>query len=313
MGEVLPAGTKNNISVSVPLQAFGLIVTAEPYYAVSTPSDLVVLKNVFTDQTQGTLERVNAKATLLPHGMYTAETDGAKSNIRPITRNEHSPLELYEAYNALRIAQNAGAEKYSPEIYAKASQDLQNAAQMDTDKHREEKVEIASARSAVERAEDARVDTLRKKSAERQAQAQQDALNASADAARSQQQAAQSQADAARAQQQADAARLAQQQAQLQTQQAELAKQQADDAAARARAAEASANARADSAEATREKLRAQLNAVLQTVETERGLVVDLSDVLFDTGKSNLKDDDPGLARPHCRHPAGVPFAHRPG
>ncbi len=282
LGEVLPAGTKNNISVSVPIQAFGLIVTAEPYYAVSTPSDVVVLKNVFTDSTNGVLEHVNAKANLLPRGIYSAETDGSHTNLNPITRNEHSPLELYEAYNAVRIAQAAGSEKYSPEIYAKAKLDLTNAADMDNNKHRDEKLEITEAREAVERAEDARVDTLRKRAAERTQQAQDAALAANANAA-------QSQADAAAAQAQAERARLAQQQAQLQTQQAELAKSQADAAAERARAAEASANARANSAEATREKLRAQLNAVLQTVETPRGLVVNLSDVLFDTGKSNLK------------------------
>ncbi len=282
LGEVLPAGTKNNISVSVPIQSFGLIVTAEPYYAVSTPSDVVVLKNVFSDQTNGVLEHVDAKASLLPRGIYAAATDGSNTISRPITRNEHSPLELYEAYNALRIAKNAGAEKYSSDIYSKADLDLKNAAEIDSSKHRDEKMEITDAREAVERAEDARVDTLRKKAAERQ-------RNAEIAANDAQQQAAQSQADAARAQQQAEQARLAQQQAQIQTQQAQIAKSEADIAAARARAAEQAANARANSAEATREKLRAQLNAVLQTVETPRGLVVTLADVLFDTGKSNLK------------------------
>ena len=289
LGEVLPAGTKNNISVSVPIQAFGLIVTAEPYYAVSTPSDVVVLKNVFSDQTNGVLEHIDAKAALLPRGIYAATTDGAHTVSNPITRNEHSPLELYEAYNALRIANDAGAQKYSPDIYSKADLDLKNAADIDSSKHRDEKMEITDAREAVERAEDARVDTLRKKAAERQRNAEVARNEAQVQAAQSQAQAAQSQADAARAQQQAEQARLAQQQALLQTQQAELAKSQADAAAARARAAEAAANQRADSAEATREKLRAQLNAVLQTVETPRGLVVTLADVLFDTGKSNLK------------------------
>ena len=282
LGEVLPAGTKNNISVSVPIQSFGLIVTAEPYYAVSTPSDVIVLKNVFTDQTNGVLEHVDAKTTLLPRGIYAAETDGSHTVANPVTRNEHSPLELYEAYNALRIAQAAGAQKYSADTYSKADLDLRNAADIDSSKHRDEKMEITDAREAVERAEDARVDTLRKKAAERQRDAEVAAVQA-------QTQAAQSQADAARSQQEAERARLAQQQAQMQTQQAEIAKSEADLATARARAAEQAANARADSAEATREKLRAQLNAVLQTVETPRGLIVTLADVLFDTGKSNLK------------------------
>jgi len=42
-------------------------------------------------------------------------------------------------------------------------------------------------------------------------------------------------------------------------------------------------------AEATREKLRNQLNAVLATTESARGLIVNMSDVLFDTGKYTLK------------------------
>ena len=289
LGEVLPAGTKNNISVTVPLQSFGLIVTAEPYYAVSTPSDVVVLKNVFTDQTNGVLEKVVAHTTLYPRGLYSEETDGAHTVSHPITRNEKSPLELYEAYNAVRIAQASGADKYSPDTFAKANEDLKNAADMDSAKHRDGKMEITYARQAVERSEDARVDTLRKKAAERQRQAE-EARNAA------QQQAVASQAQAQQAELQSERDRLAAENARLQALQAQNAKAAADAAAAQARASEmeanqraAAANARAQSAEAMREKLRAQLNEVLQTTETSRGLVVNLSDVLFDSGKYTLK------------------------
>ena len=279
LGEVLPAGTKNNISVSVPIQAFGLIVTAEPYYAVSTPSDVVVLKNVFSDKTNGVLEHVNAKATLLPRGVYLAETDGAHTIDRPITRNEHSPLELYEAYNAIRIAENAGASKYSPDVMAKVKTNLQNAADMDTNKHRDEKMEITYARAAVEGAEDARIDTLRKKAAERQRNAELARNQAQEQAAHAQVQAAQSQAEAERA-------ALAKAQAE-----AERARAEADAANARAQAAQATAQANktVEDANAVREKLRQQLNSVLQTSESARGLIVNMSDVLFDTGKYTLK------------------------
>ena len=296
LGEVLPAGTKNNLSVTVPLQAFGLIVTAEPYYAVSTPSDIIVLKNVYTDQTNGVLEKVQAHATLYPRGLYAAETDGAHTVSNPITRNEKSPLELYEAYNAVRIAQATGADKYSPDTLAKANQDLKNAADMDTNKHRDEKMEITFARQAVERAEDARVDTLRKKAAERQREAEQARNDAQQRALQSQAEAAQSQAQAQQSALQSERDRLAAENARLQAEQAQAAKAAADAAAAQAHAAEleanqraAAANARAKSAEEMREKLRAQLNEVLQTTETPRGLVVNLSDVLFDSGKYTLK------------------------
>jgi outer membrane protein OmpA-like peptidoglycan-associated protein len=289
LAEILPDGTKNNVSVTVPSQAFGMIVTAEPYFAVSTPSDVIVLKNVFTDRTNGVLETVDAKATLLPRGVYADATDGAHTVSNPITRNEQSPLELYEAYNAQRIAKDAGAEKYAPEIYTRAQQDLTNAADIDSSKHRDKKLEITYARGAVERFADARVATLRKKAAERQQNAELAKVQAQANAAASQ-------AEAQQSALQAEKAREAAQQAQLQAQQSQLAKAQADAAAAQAQAQALSANQRADAAneraanaEQMREKLRAQLNEVLQTTETARGLIVNLSDVLFDTGKYTLK------------------------
>ena len=282
LGEVLPSGNKNNITVTTALQSFGMIVTAEPYFSVSTPSDVVVMKNVFTDSTKGELEKVTAKATLYPRGIYAESTDGAHSISHPITRDEKSPLELYEAYNAVRIAQAAGADKYSADTFGKANQDLKNAADMDSSKHRDQKLEITYARQAVQRAEDSRIDTLRKKAAERQ-------RNAELAKNQAQEQAAQSQAQAQQSQQQAEAARLAAEKSNLQAQQAQLAQAKADADAAQARASEADANRRAQSAEQMREKLRAQLNEVLQTTETPRGLVVNLADVLFDTGKYTLK------------------------
>src|ERR1700755_1955030 len=102
LGEVLPAGTKNNITVTTALQSFGLMVTAEPYFSVTQPSDVVVLENeIIQDKTNGVLEKVNAHYMLLPRGTY-AETEGAKTVANPITRDEQYPLELYEANNAIR-------------------------------------------------------------------------------------------------------------------------------------------------------------------------------------------------------------------
>ena len=275
LGEVLPAGTKNNIHVTTALQSFGLIVTAEPYFSVSTPSDVIVLKNVTRDDTNGVLEKVTAHATLMPRGVYTEETDGQHTITHPITRNEHSPLELYEAYNAVRIAEEAGAAKYSEQTFADANLDLKNASDMDSSKHRDEKMEITYAREAVQKAEDARVDTLRKKSAERQRNAEIAKNDAQAEAAQSALQAQQAQLAA----QQAEAAKAAAD--------AERAKAQAEAAEAQAKAAQA--NQQVADANQVREKLRDQLNSVLATSETARGLIVNMSDVLFDTGKYTLK------------------------
>jgi outer membrane protein OmpA-like peptidoglycan-associated protein len=289
LGEVLPAGTKNNIHVTTALQSFGLIVTAEPYFSVSEPGDVVVLQNVIQeDKTAGVLEKVNANYYLLPRGAY-AETAGAHAVANPITRNEHSPLELYEADNALRIAQEAGADKYAPEIMQQAKLDLQNASDMDGNKHRDEKMEITDAREAVERAEDARITTLRKQAAEREANTVIAKNQAQAEAAQAAQQAAESQQQAAQSQMAAQQAKLEADQAQAAKAQADAARAQADAEAAEARAKAAEANKSAEDANAVREKLRNQLNSVLQTSETARGLIVNMSDVLFDTGKYTLK------------------------
>ena len=117
LGELELSGNKANLDASVPFQSFGMIVTAEPYYSVSQPSDVIILRNVFNDKTQGVLEQVNIHYSLLPKGLY-ANTDGAHSNDNPITDREHYPLALYEAHNAARIARSVGADKYAADIMA---------------------------------------------------------------------------------------------------------------------------------------------------------------------------------------------------
>ena len=277
LGEVLPSGGKNNIHVTTGLQSFGMIVTAEPYFAVTQPSDVVVMQNdILQNKTSGVLEKVNAHYALLPRGFY-APTAGSETNLNPITRDEKSPLELYQAYNAVRIAQANDADKYASDIMREAKQDLQNAADIDSNKKGDRKMEITFARQAVQRAEDARLLSLRKKADERQ-------LNAQIAAQNSKMQAQQSQMQAQQAQMQA-------QQAQLEAERAQAAKAKADAEAAEARARAAEANKSAENANAVRERLRSQLNSVLATSETARGLIVNMSDVLFDTGKYTLKPD----------------------
>jgi outer membrane protein OmpA-like peptidoglycan-associated protein len=282
LGEILPAGTKNNIDVTTALQSFGLIVTAEPYFSVTQPSDVVVLQNVILDdKTTGVLEKVNAHYLLLPRGTY-AQTEGSKSNLNPITRDEKSPLELYQANNAIRIAQMAGADKYAPDIMKEAMQDLQNASDIDGNKKGDRRMEITFARQAVQRAEDARIVTLRKQAAERQLNADNARRDAEAQAQQSQLQAQQSEMQAQKAQLEAERSQAAQAQAD-----ADRARAEAEAADARARAAEA--NRSANDANAVREKLRSQLNSVLATSESARGLIVNMSDVLFDTARYTLK------------------------
>jgi outer membrane protein OmpA-like peptidoglycan-associated protein len=267
LGEVLPTGSKdkNQITVTTNLQAFGLIVTAEPYYAVTMPSDLVVVQNVVEDRTQGVIEQVNAHYSLLPRGAY-AETAGRHTVLHPITRNDRSPLELYEALNAVQIADAAGAEKYATDTMTISRTALQNA--QDTDTHQKDRKEtITFAREAVQSAEDARIITIRKIKAEDEAATQQARVNAEQSAQQSQQVAEQEAAQRAQAEEAARKAREAQQQAEQSAQQASQQVEQA------------------------RERLRQQLNQVLATTETARGLIVNMSDVLFDFNKYTLKPE----------------------
>ena len=282
LGEVLPTGSKDKIHMTVTtnLQAFGLIVTAEPYFAVTMPSDLVVMQNfVLEDKTQGVIEPVVAHYSLLPRGAY-AETAGRHTVLHPITRDERSPLELYEAMNAIQIADAAGARKYATDAMATARTALQNAQDLDTHKGDRKQV-ITYAREAVQSAEDARIITIRKIKAEDEAAMQQDRNRAEQEKRQAQlmaeQQAEQrKQADAAAAQADAEAqrARAEAERAREAQQQAELTKQQAEQQAAQAR-----------------ERLREQLNAVLETTETARGLIVNMNDVLFDFNKYTLKPE----------------------
>jgi outer membrane protein OmpA-like peptidoglycan-associated protein len=285
LGELELAGDKANLSVSSSLQSFGLIVTAEPYFAVSQPSDVVVLQNVFTDKTAGILQHVNIHYSLLPKGIY-ANTGGQGSVEHPLTDRQHYPLALAEAHNAARIAAAAGADKYAADIMAEVRTDLQNADALQGAKHRDVHMLFTEAREATQRAEDARISALRKEQDARMAAEHQAKQDAQLQAAQSQQQAAEAQQAAAQAQAQADASAAARAQAE-----AAKARAEADAANARAQTAEAqrAVQASQQDAAATREKLRAQLNSILVTTESARGLIVNLSDVLFDTGKATLK------------------------
>ena len=266
LGEILPDGSKSEISVTTPLQSFGLIVTAEPYYAVTMPSDIVVMQNfVLEDKTQGIIEQVNAHYSLLPRGAYT-QTAGQHSVLHPITRNEAWPLELYEAINAVQIAEASGADKYAPDTLATAKQNLQNAQDLEEHNSRQKDL-IAYSRAAVQTAEDARIMTIRKKRAEDEANAKQQAQDAQLAAAQAQADANQQAAERARADARAAEAEAQAARAHQQTQQAN------------------------DQTEEMRERLKAQLNQVLATRETARGLIVNMSDVLFDFNKYTLKPE----------------------
>ena len=161
LGEVMPGDGKAEMNVTTSFQQFALIVTAEPYFAVTTPSDLVVMQNtVNKDKTTGIIDTVNVHFNLLPRGAYI-QTAGQHAVLNPVKPNDKSPLQLYEAINAIQIAEATGAAQYAPDILAKAKQELENAQSLDSKKSQRKEM-ITYARGAVQDAEDARVSTLRK-------------------------------------------------------------------------------------------------------------------------------------------------------
>jgi outer membrane protein OmpA-like peptidoglycan-associated protein len=308
LGEVLVGdNARSKLTATTDLQAFALIVTAEPYFAVHQPSNVVVLENVILADTKGTSEAVEAKYELMERGGYLPT--GYKFD--PVVLNANLPLEFYEARNALRIAESEGAEQYAHESYKHAEELMKTTDDYAIGGHVEKKPLIASAREAVQTAEDAREIAVKKIEEARRA----DELKASSDAqANSQAQAAnsalaaqQAQSDAAKAQ--ADAAKA---QADMATNQAAsaaaIAAAQADADKARliAQQAQQTANQADSDKAAMRVQLSEQLNKILATRDSARGLIVSMSDVLFDTGQYSLK---PG-AREKLAKVAGILIAY---
>jgi len=309
LGEILVGDNhRSKVDVTTDLQAFALIVTAEPYYAVRQPSNLVVLENVVREDTKGTTEAINAKYELMERGGYIPT--GYKFD--PVVLNAKLPLEFFEARNALRIARSEGAGQYASDSYQHAVQLMHKADQYAIEKHVQKKLLIAVAREAVQTAEDARAIAVRKMDDEQQASERQ----ASADAQ------AQSQAQAAEATRQKDQAETETAQANASAAQAdadaaqaksEMVASQAASAAALAASQAESEQARNDAAlqadrekQELRSKLAEQLNLILETRDSARGLIVNMSDVLFDSGKFTLR---PG-AREKLAKISGIVLAY---
>ncbi len=305
LGELVMKGNGDNTQIdsTTSLQAFGVIVTAEPYWAVSQPSDVVVMENVIRQDTTGTIETVDAKYELLQRGQYTLNI--GSSQLTPLTTDMRTPLQLREARQAIAISRAQGADRYAADTLQKAMTDIQNAEGYYQGGHHEKELETV-ARQATQMAEDARLISIRKEREEALAAERKAAADATAAAQ------ARAQEEQMRAQQ-ANADRAAAEQARLQAQQAqasaEQAKLEADRMRQEAEAARAAAmqernqaqqeadaaRAAAGQAEADKQKLRAQLlaqlNAIMQTRDTARGLIMNLSDVLFDFGKSTLRSE----------------------
>jgi outer membrane protein OmpA-like peptidoglycan-associated protein len=357
LGEVLIGGNdRSKLDVTTDLQAFAMIVTAEPYYAVRRPSNVVVMENEIRPDTVGTTEVVDAKYELVDRGGYIPT--GYKFD--PVVLNTKLPLEFFEARNALRIAQSAGAENYATSSYANAADQMKQADDMAIRRGVDKKRLSSTSRLVVQTAEDAREISVKRIDEDRaeaartadanrvasamagrrnaeadtadavrardnaegktrdaqdsaryaaagQAQAERDnaaaqrqKLDAQADSDRNRASAAdanQATADAQQHQRDAETdsarSRLAATDANLATADAQQHQRDAETDSARSRLAAANSDQQLQQAVRDREELRARLliqfNAILETRDTARGLVVNMSDVLFDSAKFTLR------------------------
>jgi outer membrane protein OmpA-like peptidoglycan-associated protein len=309
LGELVPDGSgKSKIDVTTDLQAFGLIVTAEPYFAVTRPSDLVVAENIILQDTKGFEEPIDAKYDILEGSEYTIDVPA--DQLPSSTAAPNTPLDLLEARNAVAIAKAAGADQYAADSLSKSQEFLTRAE--DYMKRKQGRTPIGTAsRGATQMAEDARVITLKKKEQER-IEAEKQAMREKQEKAEADAKAAAEAQAKAEAQAQEDARRRAQAEADRQA--ADVARAAAEKQQAEADAARTAALAQQQQAQADAEKARAaaeesdrqrqeairqkeemrarllnQLNQVLETKDTERGLVVNMPDVLFDIGQYTLK------------------------
>ena len=379
LGEVMVEGDSAKLQTSTELQAFGMVVTAEPYWAVTQPSDAVVMEAVVKQGTTGTITPIEAKYELLQRGSYLARLPAADRAI--LKQKNDVPLDLKEARHAMAIARSSGADSYAGDTMKKAAIDLQNAEGFWQSRKDKKRVQTL-ARNVTQLAEDARIITAKKLEEEqlanerrvaeaKVAQAQSDAerqtrqrevaemdkrlamereeqaqllarqeearrRRAEGDRAEAESQrklfedqavtarlaAETARAEALKEQQRATEetasirreteALRAQAEEERQRLQAETdrARQAAASAEERSRQAAASAEERSRQAEAdrlrARDELRQQLNIVLQTRDSARGLIVNMSDVLFDTAQATLR---PG-AREKLAKVAGIVLAH---
>ena len=310
LGEVLVGDNhRSKLDATTNLQAFALIVTAEPYYAVRRPSNVVILENVVRPNTKGTTEALSAKYELIDRGGYIP----TGYHFDPVVLDSKLPLEFFEARNAVRIALSSGADTYAADSFAKAVSQMKQADEMATEGHAERKQLIAASREVVQTADDSREIAVKRSesdsanadknreagklaiaqaTSESEMQARMVADEAAADAKR-QQLTAESESDRDRAAT-ADA-NQATANANQATAEAEQGQRNAEAKSDEDRLAAANSDQQLKQAVQDREELRAKLlqqfNLIFATRDTARGLIVSLPDVQFDTGKSTLRPE----------------------
>ena len=258
LGEMAVKHGKCKIKVTEGLQTFGLVVTAEPYFAVTQPSDAVVMENVVGDRALGQVEAIEAKYELLKRGQYTLNL----ASKEPLVLDEKTPCMVYQARNAVRIARATGAPAYAGEAFGKAEGFLARAENGSEG----EKDRIMMARECVQRAEDARLIAVQRQ----------------------------------------DGERVAMERKWVQDKLDEAQRTAALEAAAKETALHQAKLSETEN-EGLRNQLMDQLNAILKTRASARGLIVNMNGVLFQTGKATLAPE----AREKLAKIAGILATHK--
>ncbi len=309
LGEVLLKDGKGKLNVTTELQIFGLFVTAEPYFAVRTPSDVIVLENELRKDTRGKVYLIDSKLELLQRGQYAKLSNPL--NLAPDLKA--APIELYEARNALLVARSFLADKYAADTFDRADASVKMAERLPNQPDFIDEI-VRTSRQAVQIAEDARAISIERQAQEKLARERaeserlkQEAQRKAADETARRREAEQARELATAQKTAADQARML---AEIQAARAGQAKAEADLERRKAEEAakssdEARLKAEADR-KALRERLLAQFSAALPTKDTERGLVVNMGDVLFDTGKFDLRPP----AREKLARLAGICLAY---
>jgi outer membrane protein OmpA-like peptidoglycan-associated protein len=340
LGEVVLDDGNSHLDVTTDLQAFALIVTAEPYFGVTQPSDVVVMENIVRQDTLGKIEQMSVKYDLLKRGTYTMAV--APGKFHAVKVDKTIPLQLLEAQNALQIAQDVNADKYAKDTYDNAADLLRQAEAYHGRKNVGSKPVIMTARESVQASETARLLSIKRQEDERIARDKQEAADreaaaraqadesarqkalADAQAADSARRAAESarlaEAEGRRAAEEkaaAQAARANEEAERLRAEQARLTAADQQRLAEQARLMQQQAEQKAQESERLRmqaeqaqqqlrQQLLAQFNLILETRDTARGLIVNMSDVLFDFNKYTLRP----AAREKLAKISGIILSH---
>ena len=306
----LPIKSEFEVDVTTAFQTFGLIITAEPHSAVKLPSPVIVAENILRRGTEGGIEASRIEYSGDSGTLYVVSTQHAPA----LSADYHTPLLILGARRAVEIAERAGASRYAEQELREAEIKLAALEQTWPSRRKDEEKFSGLAHDvmrlgerarelAVERIAQAALEEERDAASDTIAQARTEAERARDEAERAREEAAASQNAASRAERELAEAQLRVEQAQTE---AEKARAREDLARVEAERARLEAERAKQDKDELQQRLFTSLSAILETRREARGLIVSLSDVLFDFNQASLR---PG-AREKLSKLAGILLAY---